>query len=148
MNDFIHKLPVFLHQHLALAALFAALLLAIIGVQLALLLRKYKELTPASLTLLINRHNPLLIDLSAHTDYEQGHVPGARHMTMSQFDPQHKDLIKAKELPIVVMDKDGRGMASKAAQQLIKAGFAKVHILGGGVHAWREAQLPLSKGRH
>jgi rhodanese-related sulfurtransferase len=65
---------------------------------------------------------------------------------MSQFDPENKDLAKAKELPVVVMDKDGRGNSIKAAQRLVKAGFVKVHTLGGGVLAWHAAQLPVAKG--
>jgi rhodanese-related sulfurtransferase len=63
----------------------------------------------------------------------------------SQFDPEHKDLAKARELPVVVMDKDGRSI-DKAAQRLVKAGFAHVYTLGGGVIAWQQAQLPVAKG--
>ncbi|MDE2314778.1 MAG: rhodanese-like domain-containing protein, partial [Xanthomonadaceae bacterium] len=66
---------------------------------------------------------------------------------MSQFDPEHKDLAKAKELPVVVMDKDGRGNSAKAAQRLVKAGFLKVYTLGGGVLSWHAAQLPVAKGK-
>ncbi|KRE96579.1 hypothetical protein ASG87_16455 [Frateuria sp. Soil773] len=145
MNDFLHQLPTFLGNHFALAALFVILLVALVAMEATRLLRKFKELTPAGLTLLINRENPLLVDLSARADFEKAHVPGARHVLMSQFDPEHKDLAKAKELPVVVMDKDGRG-ADKAAQRLVKAGFAKVYTLGGGVMAWQQAQLPVAKG--
>lgn len=146
MQDFLHKLPQFIGNHAALAALFAILLVALIVVQIALLFSKTRELTPAGLTQLINRDNPLLIDLSAIADYERMHVPGARHVLMSQFDPENKDLAKAKELPVVVMDKDGHGNSAKAAQRLVKAGFQKVHFLGGGVLAWHQAQLPVAKG--
>jgi len=145
MNDFLHKLPTFVGNHLALSALFVILLLALVVMELTRLLRKYQELTPAGLTLLINRENPLLVDLSARADFEKMHVPGARHVLPSQFDPEHKDLAKAKELPVVVMDKDGRA-SDKAAQRLVKAGFAKVYTLGGGVLAWQQAQLPVAKG--
>lgn len=145
MNDFMHKLPQFVGNHTALCALFAILLLAVIVTQLEPLFRKYKELTPGGLTLLINRESPLLIDLSAYADFEKMHVPGARHVAQSQFDPENKDLNKAKELPVVVMDKDGRG-SDKAAQRLVKAGFSKVYTLGGGVLAWQQAQLPVAKG--
>lgn len=146
MNDFLHKLPEFIGNHAALAALFAILLVALIAMQIAELFSKTRELTPAGLTMLINRENPLLIDLSAYADFEKMHVPGAKHVAMSQFDPENKDLAKAKELPVVVMDKDGRGNSIKAAQRLVKAGFAKVHTLGGGVLAWQAAQLPVAKG--
>ncbi|MGN2246533.1 rhodanese-like domain-containing protein [Frateuria sp. GZRR35] len=145
MNDFLHKLPTFVGNHLALSALLVIILLALVAMEFGRLLRKYKELTPGGLTLLINRESPLLVDLSARADFEKMHVPGARHVLPSQFDPEHKDLAKARDLPVVVMDKDGRG-SDKAAQRLVKAGFTKVYTLGGGVLAWQQAQLPLAKG--
>lgn len=145
MNDFLHKLPTFVGNHMALSALFVIILVALVAMEFGRLLRKYKELTPAGLTLLINRESPLLVDLSARADFEKMHVPGARHVLPSQFDPEHKDLAKARELPVVVMDKDGRS-TDKAAQRLVKAGFSKVYTLGGGVLAWQQAQLPVAKG--
>jgi rhodanese-related sulfurtransferase len=147
MNDFLQKLPQFLGNHLMLALLFAALVIALLVTQVMVLLRKYKELTPAGLTQLINRESPLLIDLSAIADFEKMHVPGAKHVAMSQFDPENKDLAKARELPVVVMDKDGRN-SDGAAQRLIKAGFTHVYTLGGGVLAWQQAQLPVAKGKN
>jgi rhodanese-related sulfurtransferase len=147
MSDILHKLPEFIHNHIAMVAMFVVVLLVLIVMEIASLFRKYKELSPAGLTLLINRESPLMIDLSAYADFEKAHVPGAKHVAMSQFDPESKDLANAKELPVVVMDKDGRGASLKAAQRLVKAGFTKVSVLGGGVAAWQQAQLPIAKGK-
>ncbi|GGY34634.1 rhodanese-like domain-containing protein [Rhodanobacter panaciterrae] len=146
MNDILHKLPEFIGNHVALAALFVILLVALIATLVMDLFSKTKELTPAGLTLLINRETPLLIDLSSIADFEKMHVPGAKHVAMSQFDPEKKELAKTKDMPVVVMDKDGRGNSIKAAQRLVKAGFEKVYTLGGGVLAWHAAQLPVAKG--
>jgi rhodanese-related sulfurtransferase len=146
MTEFLHKLPEFIGNHLALVALFVVLLVALLALQLKALFSATLELTPGGLTDLINHDNPLLIDLSAIVDFEKMHVPGARHVVMSQFDPESKDLVKARELPVVVIDRDGRGNAAKAAQRLVKAGFTKVHTLAGGTLAWRAAQLPVAKG--
>lgn len=146
MNDFLQKLPQFVGNHLALCLLLVALVIALIVMQIMVLLRKYTELTPAGLTQLINRDSPLLIDLSAIADFDKMHVPGAKHVAMSQFDPENKDLAKARELAVVVMDKDGRN-TDKAAQRLVKAGFTRVYTLGGGVLAWQQAQLPVAKGK-
>lgn len=146
MNDFLHKLPTFVGNHLALSALFVILLVAVIVTQLMTLLRKYKELTPAALTLLMNRENPLLVDISPRDSYEKGHIPGAKHVLMSQFDPESKDLAKAKDLPVVVICRSGQ-TAQGAAQRLVKAGFQKVYFLGGGMGAWTQAQLPVAKGK-
>lgn len=147
MNDVLHKLPQFLGNHLMLALALVALVIALLVTQVMVLMRKYKELTPAGLTQLINRDSPLLIDLSAIADFEKMHVPGAKHVAMSQFDPENKDLAKARELPVVVMDKDGRN-SDGAAQRLIKAGFTRVYTLAGGVLAWQQAQLPVAKGKN
>ena len=146
MNDFLHKLPTFVGNHLALSALFVILLVAVIVTQLMTLLRKYKELTPAGLTLLMNRESPLLVDISPRDSFEKGHIPGAKHVLMSQFDPENKDLAKAKSLPVVVICRSGQ-TAQGAAQRLVKAGFEKVYYLGGGMGAWTQAQLPVVKGK-
>lgn len=146
MNDILHKLPEFIGNHVALAALFVILLVALVATLVMDLFSKTRELTPAGLTGLINRETPLLIDLSSLADFEKMHVPGAKHVAMSQFDPEKKELAKTKDMPVVVMDKDGRGNSVKAAQRLVKAGFTKVHTLGGGVLAWHAAQLPVAKG--
>ena len=146
MNDFLHKLPQFIGNHVALSALFVILLVALIVIQAQALFSRIKELSPAGLTALINRESSLLIDLSALADFEKMHVPGAKHVAMSQFDPEKKELAQAKSLPVVVMDKDGRGNSAKAAQRLLKSGFEKVYTLGGGVLGWHAAQLPVAKG--
>jgi rhodanese-related sulfurtransferase len=147
MNDVLHKLPQFLGNHPILLALFVALVLALVVTEILRLTRKWKELTPAALTLLINRDSPLVVDISAYADFEKAHIPGSRHVPPSQFDPENKELAKARELPVVVVDKDGRAM-DKAAGRLVKAGFTRVYTLGGGVAAWRQAQLPLAKGKN
>lgn len=145
MSDFLHKLPYFLTNHPWLAILFVLLLLGIIVGEFMRLSRKYRELTPALLTQVINREDALVVDLSSYAEYEKAHIPGARHVAMSQFDPENKDMVKVRDLPVVVVCKDGRTSA-KAAQRLVKSGFQKVHTLSGGMHAWRQADLPVAKG--
>lgn len=146
MSEFFHNLPEFVGNHVWLSLLFIILLAGLIVSELMRLSHKYRQLTPAALTLLINREDALVVDLSSYADYEKAHIPGARHVAMSQFDPENKDLAKVRDLPVVVVCKDGRTSA-KAAQRLVKAGFQKVHILGGGMLSWKHAQLPVAKGK-
>lgn len=146
MHDFLHKLPQFIGNHAALAALFVILLVALIVTLVAERFRKFKELSPASLTMLMNRETPLLVDISPRDSFERGHIPGAKHVLMSQFDPENKDLAKAKDLPVVVICRSGQ-TAQGAAKRLVKAGFEQVYFLGGGMGAWTQAQLPVAKGK-
>ena len=125
---------------------FIAVLVAFVALEVGRFTRGFKALTPAGLTQLINRNNALLIDVSSIQDFEQGHIPGARHVAMSQFDPENKDLAKARELPVAIYCKSGQ-TSSVAAKRLKKAGFTQVFTLEGGLRSWTEAHLPLAKGR-
>jgi len=146
MSDLLNRLPEFAGNHMFLVMIFGVLLITLIGNEVARLFRGYRELTPAGLTRLINRENPLLVDLSAATDFEKAHIPGARNVLMSQFDPENKELGGVKDRPVAVYCKTGNTSATAAAR-LVKAGFQQVFWLGGGLAAWREANLPLAKGR-
>ena len=147
MSEIFHRLPEFIGNHPYLAFGFIAVLAAFLATEIGRLTRGYKALTPAGLTQLINRQNALLIDVSSIQDYEKGHVPGARHVAMSQFDPEGKELAKAKNLPVAIYCKSGQ-TAGTAAKRLKKAGFTDVYTLDGGLRTWMDAQLPLVKGRN
>ena len=146
MSDFLQRLPDFLGNHLYLTLGFIGVVLALVVTEAQRFTRGYKALTLGGLTQLVNRENALLIDVSSLQDFEKGHVPGAKHVAMSQFDPESKDLAKARDLPIAIYCRNGQTSA-QAAKRLFKAGFAKVYWLEGGLAAWTEAQLPLAKGR-
>jgi rhodanese-related sulfurtransferase len=146
MSEILHRLPEFIGNHLVLSMLFAGVVVALISNEVSRLFRGYRELTPAALTQLINRESPLLVDLSAAADFEKAHIPGARNVQLSQFDPENKDLAPVKERPVAVYCRAGTTSA-QAAARLVKAGFKQVFWLGGGLAAWREANLPIAKGR-
>ncbi|MCK9537556.1 rhodanese-like domain-containing protein [Dokdonella sp.] len=146
MSEILHRLPEFLGNHLLLTLAFVGVLVALAVVEAQRFTRGYSALSPAGLTQLINRDNALLIDLSSREDFEKGHVPGARNVLPSQFDPQSKELAKSRELPVALVCRNGQASA-RAARRLKQAGFSKVYWLDGGLGAWRQAQMPLAKGR-
>ena len=146
MSDFVHRLPEFLGNHLYLTLGFIGVLVALLVTEAQRFTRGYKALTPAGLTQLINRENALLIDVSSLQDFEKGHIPGARHVAMSQFDPENKDLAKAKDLPVAIYCRSGQ--TSGAGRATPGEGrFQQGLLAGRRVGAWSEAQLPLAKGK-
>ncbi len=147
MQQTLSRIPEFIGHHFLLVAAFIVILLALIGLEVSRRFRGYRELTPAALVQMINRGSPLVIDLSAIANYEKAHIPGSRHVAPSQFDPENKDLAKAKDLPVVTVCRNGVE-SGKAARRLVKAGFTHVYTLGGGINAWKQADLPLAKGRN
>ena len=142
----IPDLLAFAGRHPILLLALAGLTLAIVFNELASLLRGVKGVGPAALTALINRDNALVVDLRPQADFEKGHIPGARNVQMSQFDPENKQLAAARSLPVVLVCKAGQ-TSSGAAARLRKAGFERVYVLDGGIGAWQQADLPLAKGR-
>ena len=129
------------------------LVLILVGITLALgytevarLFRGFKSLRPGELAPLVNQENALVVDLRPIADFDKGHIAGSKNVTMSQFDPESKQLNAAKGLPVVLVCKTGQ-TATGAAARLKKAGFERVYVLDGGITAWQDAQLPLARGR-
>jgi rhodanese-related sulfurtransferase len=129
-----------------LAFAFLGLTLALVYTEISRLFSGFKAVNPAGVTALINREDAVLLDVSASGDFEKGHIAGARNLQVSQFDPEHKLLARARELPVVVTCRSGNG-SGDIARKLVKAGFKKVFWLDGGIAAWQQAGLPLVKGR-
>lgn len=140
------RLSEFAANHALLVAITVGVLLALAATEASRFFRKYRAVSPAQLTQLINRENALVIDMGSIAEYESGHIVGARHITPSQFDPEAKELAKVRDLPVAVYCKTGQASA-QAAARLGKAGFGKVYWLDGGLNAWIAAELPVAKGR-
>ena len=147
MNQIVSRIPEFVGHHVLLVATFVVIILALIGLEVSRRFRGFRELTPGSLVQMINRGEPLVIDMSAIPDFEKGHITGSKHIAPSQFDPENKDLAKAKDLQVVTVCRNGME-SGKAAKRLVRAGFTNVATLAGGINAWRQADLPLAKGKH
>lgn len=147
MSEILQRLPEFIGNHLTLVMIFVVILIALLANEASRWFRGYREITPAALTQLINRENALVLDLSSIQDYSKGHIAGARHLTLSQFDPENKDLASVKDMPIALYCKTGQTSA-QAAARLVKAGFKRVYWLGGGSNAWLQAELPLTSGKN
>lgn len=140
------QLSTFVGNHPILVLAFVGLTIALIANEISRFTQGYKMISPSQLTLLINRENALVIDVSPFNDFEKAHIVGSKHIAMSQLDPENKTLAKAKDLPIAVVCRSGM-TAAGVAKRLVKAGFAKVFLLDGGIAAWQQADLPTARGK-
>ena len=140
------ELAAFAGRNPVLSLALVGLTVAVIVNEILGLLSGIRRIGPAQLTALVNRDNALVVDLRAISDFEKGHIAGAKNVQMSQFDPENKSLAPAKALPVVLVCQAGQ-TAQTAAKRLRKAGFAQVAVLEGGIQAWQSADLPLVKGR-
>lgn len=115
------------------------------GMLLWPLLRDNKaDLTPAAATLMMNREDALVLDVRETSEWNGGHIANARHIALAQLDKHLVEIEKFKQTPVIVCCAAG-GRSQTARDKLAKAGFEKVFNLAGGIGAWSEAGLPLTK---
>ncbi len=103
-----------------------------------------KGLTPAEAVLLINREKAVVIDVCEPGEFAAGHIAGARNVPLAQLESQLPGLVKNKATPVILVCQAGvrSGRALTLARKL---GFEKAQSLAGGLKAWREASMPVSR---
>lgn len=93
---------------------------------------------------LINREKAMVVDVSEAQEFAAGHVSGSRNVPLSQFKERLPQVVKNKAVPLVLVC--ARGMRARRAAALARQlGYEKAQVLSGGLHAWREANMPVEK---
>lgn len=85
---------------------------------------------------------PSFLDVRTPVEWRSGHIEGAYHIPLEELEGALDKL--PREKPIVCVCKSG-SRASLAASLLMKHGFPSVMNLQGGMQAWKQAGLPLSR---
>ena len=122
-----------------------------IGSGLALLLpmlsRSAAGISVLSVTeavMLMSRKSALVLDVREPDEFAQGHLQGARNVPLSQLSARLKELEKFRDKPVLVVCERGR-RANTAAILLKAQSFTTLNILKGGMQAWIDAKMPISK---
>ena len=122
-----------------------AALAAVSGVMLVVTsLRGGRGISPAQATALINREDAVVIDVREAAEFSAGHLLNARHIPLGELEKRLGDLDKFKDKPVILNCQSG-GRSSSACAILAKAGFTNVHNLEGGIEAWVQAGMPISR---
>ena len=102
------------------------------------------SLDPVGATDLINHQEAVVLDVRPAADYQKGHIINAINIPSNGFANQLNSLTKYKDRPIIVSCRSG-SQSQAACHQLRKAGFENVFNLRGGILAWQNASLPVSR---
>ena len=95
-------------------------------------------------TRLLNKENPLVLDVREPAEFAGGRLPNAMHIPLSQLKDRAGEIAKHAARPVIVYcDRGVRGGAAVAA--LTRIGFTHVQSLRGGFRAWKDAGLPIAK---
>lgn len=104
----------------------------------------FKELNPNEAIQLINRENALVLDVREEGEFRDGHIVDARHIPLGSLEKRLEELSAYKDQPVLVSCRSGHRSAN-ACGLLKKNGFNKIYNLQGGMIAWQNAGLPVSK---
>ena len=99
---------------------------------------------PLKATEMINREDAVVLDVRPMTDFNQGHIIRAVNIPSNGLKGQIKTLEKHKDKPIIVTCRSG-GQSAAACRLLKKEGYENVFNLQGGMLAWQNANLPVSR---
>jgi rhodanese-related sulfurtransferase len=124
---------------IALAILSGALLLAPI-IQGAVA----TGLAPNEAVQLINREKAVVIDVCEPAEFAAGHVVGAKNIPLGELQAKLPGAVKNKKLPLILVCQSG-ARSARAVATSKALGFEQSHSLGGGMSAWKAANLPVEK---
>ena len=99
--------------------------------------------SPNDAVQLINREKAVVVDVSEDHEFAAGHITGARNIPVNQLEQRLPEVVKNKALPLILVCARGACPALPGPGE--NPGYEKAVVLGGGLQAWKEANLPVEK---
>jgi sulfur-carrier protein adenylyltransferase/sulfurtransferase len=105
-----------------------------------------KEVSPAEADALRGRGDVAIVDVREASEWDQGHVPGAVHISKSYIEQQIEAAVPDRSKPVVLYCAGGvRSLF--AAETLQSLGYGDVASMAGGFQQWKSQGLPWSMPR-
>jgi len=134
----------FIQNHWALCLAFVATLAFLIFEELKGKMGGIARISPQNATILLNRENATIIDLRNQNAFSSGHIINSFNIERNGFDTHIHKIESHKNHPIILLDEADNHIAA-IGTKLKKSGFTKIYLLSGGLQAWKNAQLPITK---
>ena len=130
------------HPYLVIA--FAVLLALVFFNEFKIATQRFASLTPAAAVQLMNTEDIVVLDVREPSETIGGKIARAIQIPVGAVAKRIDELEKHKDKTMLVYCKTG-ARSGMACKELSKNGFDKVYSLNGGLMAWQDAHLPLSK---
>ncbi len=101
-------------------------------------------LSPASAVLLMNREKAVVVDICESAEFAAGHIVGAKNIPLGDLEAKLVGAVKNKNLPLILVCQSG-ARSGRALAIAKKLGYEQAQSLGGGMAAWKTANLPIEK---
>ncbi len=102
------------------------------------------EISPNETREQLDRDAAVVIDVREESDWREGHIQGARHLSRGIIELEIEEEIPQLDQPIVCYC-GGGSRAALVTESLQKMGYKNVRSIRGGLRAWKEAGLPIEK---
>ena len=142
--DTVSRLTEFVINHWALSLSFLGILILLIANEVRSRLYGAPQLGPHAATQTLNSEDALVLDVREDREFQQGHIANALHIPLAQLNKRLPELEKYRDRTLVTYCRSGH-RSNSAAALLRKHGFASVYNLAGGIAAWQNANLPVTK---
>ena len=86
----------------------------------------------------------MVIDVCEPAEFAAGHVVGAKNIPLAELQAKLPGVVKNKKLPLILVCQSG-ARSARAVATAKSLGFEQSHSLGGGLGAWRAANMPVEK---
>lgn len=130
------------HPFLVLA--FAVLLALVFFNEMKIATQRFASLTPAGAVQLMNNGDVVVLDVREPSETAAGKISKAIQIPVGALKTRIGELEKHKDKTVLVYCKTG-ARSGAACKELGRNGFENVYSLSGGIAAWQEAHLPISK---
>jgi rhodanese-related sulfurtransferase len=131
-------------NHLYLVAAFVVLLALVVFNEVKIATQRFASLTPANAVQLMNNEDVVVLDVREASETGGGKIAKAVQIPVGAVKTRIAELDRHKDKTLLVYCKTGARSAA-ACKELGQHGFDKVYSLNGGLLAWQEAHLPISK---
>ena len=139
----MEKLPEFIANHLFLFSLLVAISTLLLWNIFAGSIGA-GQVVPAEVTRLINHENAEVLDLRSAEEFEKGHIINSVNLAVATLEEKQKELEKYKNKTVILCCNQGQE-SIRVARILKTKGLEKLFCLKGGIAAWKNANLPLTK---
>lgn len=101
-------------------------------------------LEPSAAVQLINRQKAVVVDVCEAAEFAAGHIVGAKNIPLADLESRLASVVKNKTLPLILVCQTG-ARSGRAVAVAKKLGYEQAQSLGGGLAAWKAANLPIEK---
>lgn len=140
----LDQLTEFAGNHPYLVIAFVVLLALTFFNEMKIATQRFASLTPSAAVQIMNNEDVVLLDVREPSETVGGKIAKAIQIPVGAVAKRISELEKHKNKTMLVYCKTG-ARSGLACKELSKQGFDKVYSLKGGITAWQEAHLPISK---